>query len=150
MCYYTIIRYFFFNFMHDLFFIGQIILSAILGSILGWQREQLGKAAGLRTYALVSLGSTVFTHLSIYGFDNSDPSRVAAQIITGIGFIGAGTIIHREKGIEGLTTAAGLWATAGVGMAIGVGWYWQATLVAAVMFIIFLMTPPIQKRIFRR
>lgn len=125
--------------MEYISFIGQMLLSATLGGIIGWQRERIGKAAGLRTYALVSLGSTLLTLISQYGFQNgTDPSRVAAQILTGIGFIGAGTIIHREGGVEGLTTAAGLWAVAAVGMAIGVGWYWQAIFTTLVMMIVLL------------
>src|SRR3989338_652569 len=124
--------------MDYIIFIGQMLLSALLGGIVGWQRERAGKAAGLRTYAMVSLGSTLFTLLSIHGFAGAmDPSRIAAQILTGIGFIGAGTIIHKQDGVEGLTTAAGLWAAAAIGMAVGVGWYWQAVIATIIMFAVF-------------
>ena len=122
-------------------FLEQIVLSTLLGGFVGWQRERLGKAAGVRTFALVSMGSTLFTILSITGFGEAtgtDPSRIAAQILTGIGFIGAGSIIHKDGGIEGITTAAGLWAIAAVGMAVGVGWYWQSIIATLFIMIILL------------
>ena len=121
--------------MEYLFFLGKILLSAGLGSMLGWQRHHMGKAAGSRTYALVALGSTIFTIIS-YSATNGDTGRIAAQIITGIGFIGAGTILHKKSSIEGLTTAAGLWATSAIGMAIGFDWYIQAIIASVLMFII--------------
>lgn len=125
--------------MNYFIFTGQILLSAALGGIIGWQREKMGKAAGLRTYALVSLGSTLFTLISMYGFPNSpDQSRIAAQILTGIGFIGAGTIIHKESGVEGITTAAGLWAISAIGMAIAIGWYPQAIFTTLVIMLVLL------------
>ncbi len=105
--------------MDELFNVVQLILAIILGGMLGWQRERVGKPAGVRTHSLVTAGSTLFTVLSVHAFNSSDPARVAAQVIVGIGFIGAGTIIHREDRIEGLTTAAGLWMAAAIGMAIG-------------------------------
>jgi putative Mg2+ transporter-C (MgtC) family protein len=105
----------------------QILLAAVLGMAIGAEREHRHKSAGLRTYTLVSLGSCLFTILSVYGFSGSqgilDPSRIASQIVVGIGFIGAGMIILRENKIEGLTTAAGVWTTAGIGMAVGLGLY---------------------------
>ena len=99
-----------------------------LGASLGLQREFRGKAAGMRTYSLVTLGAALFTYLSIYGFSNqagADPTRVAAQIVTGIGFLGAGVVIFRpeQQHIEGLTTAAGMWVAAAIGMATGLGMY---------------------------
>ena len=99
-------------------FLGQMLLAIILGGLVGWQREHVGRAAGLRTYALVCMGSTLFTLLSSQAFFGGDPSRVASQIVVGIGFLGAGTILHKHGGIEFLTTAAGLWAMAAIGMAI--------------------------------
>lgn len=122
-------------------FIVQLLLAILLGSAAGWQRERIGKAAGLRTYALVCMGSALFTILSIHGFgsvDGTDPSRIAAQILTGIGFIGAGSIIHKGGGgIEGLTTAAGLWAIAAVGMLIGVGWLLHAIIATVGIILVF-------------
>ncbi len=112
-------------------FFFQILLAAILGMAIGAEREHRHRSAGLRTYTLVAIGSCLFTILSIYGFSNEvrvayDPSRIASQIVVGIGFIGAGMIILRENKVEGLTTAAGIWTTAGVGMAVGLGFYFVA------------------------
>jgi putative Mg2+ transporter-C (MgtC) family protein len=98
---------------------------------VGAEREMRDQAAGLRTHILVSVGSCLFTLVSVYGFAGFqgaraavDPSRVAAQIVTGIGFLGAGAIIRQGLNIHGLTTAASLWIMAAVGMAVGVGMYW--------------------------
>jgi putative Mg2+ transporter-C (MgtC) family protein len=121
----------------DFVFLFKILLSLILGGIIGWQRQHIGKAAGFRTFALVSVGSTLFTILSLDAFAG-DTARVAAQIITGIGFIGAGTIIHKKDSIEGLTTAAGLWAIAAIGMAIGASWYMEAIVSTFVLFLILI------------
>lgn len=106
----------------------RIIFSIILGSIIGLERELTNKSAGLRTQIMVCLGSCIFTILSIYGFSTAvtlyplgDPSRVAAQIITGIGFIGAGTVLRQGLTVTGLTTASTLWIVAAIGMACGCG-----------------------------
>jgi putative Mg2+ transporter-C (MgtC) family protein len=117
----------------QIFFVGQILLAIILGALIGWQREVRGKAAGGRTYALVCAGSALFTILSINAFPGSDPARVAAQIVVGIGFLGAGTILNRDNRIHGLTTAAGLWVSAAIGMAVGVGFYLVAIVGALLM-----------------
>lgn len=105
----------------------RLLVAAILASLIGLERERSHRAAGLRTYILVSIGSALFTLVGYYGFHstaiNRDPARVAAQIVTGIGFLGAGTILRQGVVIRGLTTAAGLWAAAAIGMACGVGWY---------------------------
>ena len=123
--------------MNELYFLGQVVLAAALGAVLGWQRERWGKSAGPRTYALVAAGSALFTILSIYGFGGmSESSRVASQIVIGIGFLGAGIIFQKENHIEGLTTAAGLWTTAAIGMAVGVRYF---VLAAGTTFIIFLL-----------
>ncbi len=119
-------------------FLFQIILSALLGGFIGLEREYRQKPAGFRTHLLVSVGSTLFTILSIEAFRNfggalTDPSRVASNILTGIGFIGAGAILHHEDRVVGLTTAAGLWLTAAIGMAVGTRFY---TLAVATTFII--------------
>ncbi len=106
----------------------RIVFAIILGSVIGLERELTNKAAGLRTQILVCLGSCLFTILSIYGFATAvtlyplgDPSRVAAQIITGIGFIGAGTVLRQGLTVTGLTTASTLWIVAAIGMACGCG-----------------------------
>jgi putative Mg2+ transporter-C (MgtC) family protein len=116
-------------------FTFQIILASILGLAIGFNRLKAGKLAGPRTYAFVALGSTLFTILSQDAFQGDD-TRIAAQIITGVGFIGAGMILHQTNQIQGLTTAAGLWAIAAVGMAIGTGWYVQACIVTAIMLLL--------------
>jgi len=126
-------------YMSYLTFLGQIILAAALGAGVGWQREHIGKAAGSRTFAMVAMGSAIFTLLSLRAFGAADTSRVAAQVLTGIGFIGAGTIIHKAGGIEGLTTAACLWAMAAIGMAVGAGWYGEAIIAAVMMFLILVI-----------
>jgi putative Mg2+ transporter-C (MgtC) family protein len=126
--------------MEYLYFTGQILLAVLLGGILGWQREKIGKSAGPRTYGLVAAGSALFTMLSLAAFGAGDPARIAAQILTGIGFIGAGVIIHKDGGaIEGVTTAAGLWAVAAVGMAVGVGWYVQAIIATFIMLVVLIL-----------
>ncbi len=121
------------------FLIGAL-LAIFLGGLLGWQREHIGKSAGLRTYALVTFGSAIFTMLSIHAFNINDQARVAAQIISGVGFLGAGMIIHKEGGIvEGLTTAAGLWTSAAIGMAVGAGWYIEAVTATLIMFLLLFI-----------
>ncbi len=106
----------------------RIIFAIILGSVIGLERELTNKSAGLRTQIMVCLGACIFTILSIYGFSTAvtlyplgDPSRVAAQIITGIGFIGAGTVLRQGLTVTGLTTASTLWIVAAIGMACGCG-----------------------------
>ena len=108
-------------------FILRLFVAGILGAVVGLDREYRAKEAGYRTHFLVSLGSALIMVVSQYGFqdvilENSvslDPSRVAAQVVSGIGFIGAGTIIIQKQFVRGLTTAAGIWATAGIGLAVG-------------------------------
>lgn len=112
-------------------FILRLFVAGILGAVVGLDREYRAKEAGYRTHFLVSLGSALIMVVSQYGFqdvilENSvslDPSRVAAQVVSGIGFIGAGTIIIQKQFVRGLTTAAGIWATAGIGLAVGSGMY---------------------------
>lgn len=125
--------------MYYLYFTLKMVLSILLGGMLGWQRIAIGKKAGPRTYALVSAGSTLFTILSMYAFGDNT-ARVASQIVTGIGFLGVGVIVHKQKRGEvvGLTTAAGLWAVAALGMAIGVGWIWEGV-IAAILFLFVLL-----------
>lgn len=97
----------------------RLAVATALGGLLGLEREATGKQAGLRTHALVGLGSALFTILSISGFQGGETSRVAAQIVSGVGFLGAGAIFRSGPLVKGLTTAAGLWAAAAVGMAAG-------------------------------
>ena len=126
--------------------IFQLVIAVVLGAAIGLEREYKGKEAGLQTYSLVSLGACVFTLLSfeLFNFFSGklgvafDPSRIILAVATGIGFIGAGVIIYREFHIEGITTAAGLWCTAAVGVAVGAELYLLA-LVATFLAIIVLV-----------
>ena len=112
-------------------FILRLFLAGIMGAVIGLDREYRAKEAGYRTHFLVSLGSALIMIVSQHGFGeildtpnvNLDPSRIASQVVTGIGFIGAGTIILHKQIVRGLTTAAGIWATSGIGLAIGAGMY---------------------------
>jgi putative Mg2+ transporter-C (MgtC) family protein len=112
-------------------FILRIFIAAILGGIIGLEREYRAKEAGFRTHFLVGLGSGLFMILSAHGFDDvvlteatrHDVSRIAAQVVSGIGFIGAGCIIFQKRAVRGLTTAAGLWVTSAIGMASGAGMF---------------------------
>jgi putative Mg2+ transporter-C (MgtC) family protein len=105
--------------------VARLALSLALGAVVGFERARNQQPAGLRTHMLVAVGSAMFTIISAYGFQGSsvDPTRIAAQIVSGIGFIGAGAILHERGSIKGLTTAASLWAMAAVGMASGAGLY---------------------------
>ena len=112
-------------------FVLRLVVAGILGVLIGLEREYRAKEAGYRTHFLVAVGSALLMIVSQHGFDGMlgkegvglDPSRIAAQIVTGIGFIGAGTIILNRQIVRGLTTAAGIWATAGIGMCAGAGMY---------------------------
>jgi len=131
---------------------SQILLSAALGMAIGAEREHRHKSAGLRTYTLVAIGSALFTILSLYGFSGTeakgfDPSRIASQVVVGIGFIGTGIVILRENKIEGLTTAAGLWVTAAVGMAVGLGFYLIAIFTTILILAVFVALTHLKKEI---
>jgi phosphate transport system regulatory protein PhoU len=104
----------------------KIVLALVLGGMVGLERERRHRPAGLRTFMLVSVGSCIFTILSRLGFIGGDPGRVAAQIVTGIGFLGAGVTIQRKGTVYGLTSAAGIWSVAAIGMAVGTGNYFLA------------------------
>ncbi len=123
--------------MAEVYMVLQVVLAMFLGGVLGWQREHWGKWAGPRTFALVSGGSALFTILSISAF-GADISRVASQIVVGIGFLGAGTILHKENRVVGLTTAAGLWMVAAIGMAVGVSYYILAITVSVLSLTTFM------------
>lgn len=118
-----------FNLVNNLIFVFNIILSTLFGLMLGFEREKRGKRAGLRTFSLICLGSTVFTMLSVYSFGASEPARIASTVVAGIGFIGAG-VIWKGGGdqtvVHGITTATDIWVSAAIGMAVGVGQYIMA------------------------
>ena len=111
---------------NDFELLGRLLLAAVLGGAIGAERELNDQAAGLRTHMLLTIGACLFTLISAYGFGGgigTDPSRLAAQIVTGIGFLGDGAIVRHGLTVKGLTTAASIWATASVGVAIGAGSY---------------------------
>jgi putative Mg2+ transporter-C (MgtC) family protein len=115
----------------------RLVVAAVLGAAIGLEREIHEHPAGMRTHLLVSVGSAAFTVLSIYAFQapGADPARVAAQIVTGIGFLGAGAILKEGATIRGLTTAASLWAVAAVGMAAGAGSWGVAAAITVIVFV---------------
>lgn len=124
-------------------FILRIFVAAVLGGIVGLEREYRDKAAGFRTHFLVALGSALFMIISAYGFEGAivspehrlDVSRIAAQVVTGIGFLGAGTIIFQKNAIRGLTTAAGVWVVAAIGLTCGAGMYLLAAAATAMVLL---------------
>ena len=117
---------------------GRLLLAAVLGMAIGIERTYRAKTAGIRTHFLVALGSALFMIVSRYGFGGTgDPGRVAAQIVSGIGFLGAGTIIMQKHVVHGLTTAAGMWVAAGIGMACAAGLY-SVALISTVLALVGL------------
>lgn len=127
----------------------RIVIAVLCGIAIGYERKNRGKGAGLRTHAIVALASCLMTIISQYGFEdffasaqnsnielNLDPTRIAAQIVSGIGFLGAGMIFIQKNVVTGLTTAAGIWATAGIGMAIGAGMYFLGISCVVVMVVV--------------
>ncbi|PAK98028.1 MgtC/SapB family protein [Lactobacillus kefiranofaciens subsp. kefirgranum] len=125
----------------------RIVVAALCGGVIGYERAIQRKSAGIRTHIVVAIASALFMIVSKYGFNDIlnmrdialDPSRIAAQIVTGISFIGAGTILVRKEQISGLTTAAGVWATAAIGMAIGAGMYFMGILSTVLLFLIQML-----------
>lgn len=121
----------------------KLLLSLVLGSVIGMERRRKGQIAGMRTFALICMGATLAMLVSIYipqeymGLKNGDPGRIAAQVISGIGFLGAGAIIQMKGSVKGLTTAAGIWMTAAIGLAVGAGMYMIS--IIAVLFILFIL-----------
>lgn len=114
--------------MEPMAILGRLLLAGVCSGLIGYERETARKAAGLRTHTLVGVGAAIFSIASISSFDAPDPSRIAAQIVTGVGFLGAGAIFRDGHIVSGLTTAAGLWVAASIGMAAGSGSYWLAAL----------------------
>lgn len=111
----------------------RLLLAAALGAGIGYQRERAGKVAGLRTHILIALGAALFTVVSVFGFSGAvDPSRVAAGVVAGVGFIGAGVIFRGEEGVAGLTTAASIWIVAAIGLAAGAGLYLISVIVTLI------------------
>jgi putative Mg2+ transporter-C (MgtC) family protein len=137
----------------DVELVTRLLTAALLGGVLGFERELRHKSAGLRTNILIAIGSTLFTLMSFEfsaGVPGADPTRLAAQIVTGIGFLGAGAIIRRDGGVQGLTTAATIWVNAAIGVAVGGGEYHLAFLATAVTVAVLLVLEPLEAAIARR
>lgn len=136
--------------------IKRILLAAIMGGLIGTEREINNRPAGLRTHILVTVGSTLIMLISIDGFHSvgtgalADPSRIAAQVVSGIGFLGAGTIMRTGTNINGLTTAASLWVSAGIGLGIGVGYYLGSILTGAIVLLTLMILGTLEKKVLKR
>ncbi len=136
---------------HSILF--RLLLSVFLGGLIGFEREKKKKDAGLRTHILVSMGSTLIMLTSTFLFDiyknvaGVDPGRIASNVVTGIGFLGAGTIIRSGHDVRGLTTAACLWVTAGVGLAVGCGFYFAAIMTSFLALFILLSLSRLEDKI---
>ncbi|APR38000.1 MgtC/SapB family protein [Paraburkholderia sp. SOS3] len=134
--------------------IARLVMAAALGSVIGFERERLSWAAGLRTHMLVCVGSTLIMIVSAFGFFDVlqnehvvlDPSRVAAQVVSGIGFLGAGSILLRGEIVRGLTTAASLWSVAAIGLAVGGGLYTASIAATIIILVILAGIKPIERR----
>ena len=116
----------------------RVLYAALLGAIIGFEREVHDKPAGLRTHMLVATGAALFTIMSYLAFPGADPARIAANVVVGIGFIGAGTILQMRNGVQGITTAASIWLAAAVGLTAGAGYYVLSGLTAILGFLILL------------
>jgi len=133
----------------------RLAVATMLGGLIGAERERVESAVGLRTHAIVALGSATFMLVSMFGFHNAglppavvlDPSRVAAQVVTGIGFLGAGVIIFRKEVVRGLTTAASIWLVAALGMATAGGLYLAAAGATVIALVILAMMKPLEQRL---
>lgn len=120
----------------------RLLVAVVLGALVGYERERAGKPAGVRTHGMVSLGAALFAVVSLHGFGNvGDPARVAAQIVTGIGFLGAGAILHQRVNVHGLTTVASLWVTAAIGLSVGVGMVLISLATAVLVFLLLRFGP---------
>jgi putative Mg2+ transporter-C (MgtC) family protein len=134
--------------------LSRLVLAALLGSVIGFERERMNWAAGLRTHMLVCVGAALMMLVSAFGFADVlgtknvvlDPSRVAAQVVSGIGFLGAGSILMRGEIVRGLTTAASLWSVAGIGLAVGGAMYTAAIGATVIIFIILAGVKPLERR----
>lgn len=133
----------------DMYALGKLMVAAVLAGLIGYERESRGRAAGLRTHILVSLGSclAVLTAEALSAkYPGVDPSRIASQIVSGIGFLGAGTIMRSKASVKGLTTAASLWVTACIGMAIGCGYMMGAALATGISLLCLYTLSPLKRQ----
>ena len=134
----------------------KLLLSMVLGAMVGLERRHKGQIAGMRTFALISMGATLAMLVSIYipekllGLtENGDPGRIAAQVISGIGFLGAGAIIQMKGSVRGLTTAAGMWMTASIGLAVGAGMYVVAVIASLLIILVLTLLELCEKHLFK-
>ncbi|WBW99212.1 MgtC/SapB family protein [Oceanirhabdus sp. W0125-5] len=125
----------------------RLSLAVILGGCIGFEREVRNRPAGLRTHVLVTLGATLIMLISMYGFNGGDPARLAAQVVSGIGFLGAGTILRDNSGVKGLTTAASIWVCGGIGLALGNGYYGGALVTTFFVLISLILLGLFERRI---
>jgi putative Mg2+ transporter-C (MgtC) family protein len=130
----------------------RLTAALVLGAVIGIEREYRGHPAGVRTMAMVSVGSCIFTAAGLFILPghNTDPTRIAAQVVSGVGFLGAGAIFRAESGIRGLTTAAAVWVVAAIGMTVGFGLYLLAAGGATVVLIGLVLVRPIEMHFFAR
>ncbi|ABR46790.1 MgtC/SapB transporter [Alkaliphilus metalliredigens QYMF] len=135
----------------------RLVLSALTGGLVGMEREANNRPAGLRTHVLVTLGSTLIMLISMYGFDGlgvdgqgGEPARLAAQVVSGIGFLGAGTILRTGNNISGLTTAASIWVCGGIGLAIGSGYYIGGLTTAGIVFFTLKSLGLVENKLFKK
>ncbi len=132
--------------------VARLLLSMLLGAIIGIERRRKGQIAGLRTFALISMGATLVMLISIYipqvylGLKNGDPGRIAAQVVSGVGFLGAGAIIQMKGSVRGLTTAAGIWMAACIGLAVGAGMYLISIVATALIIFILVNIERLEQR----
>jgi putative Mg2+ transporter-C (MgtC) family protein len=134
----------------DVELVQRLLLAAAAGGVIGVEREFRRKSAGFRTNILISMGAAVFTILSLSLGGATEPTRIAAQIVSGIGFLGAGAIIRTRAGVQGLTTAATVWVNAALGMAAGAGHYHLTAIAAVITLIVLLILAPIESALERR
>jgi putative Mg2+ transporter-C (MgtC) family protein len=127
----------------------RLALAAVAGMAIGIERELREQAAGLRTHMVVAIGACLFTIVGAYGFEGEplDPSRVASNVVTGIGFLGAGAIIREGVSVRGLTTAASLWVVAAIGTAVGLGMYWATGVATAITLLSLWALRPFRRRL---
>ena len=120
----------------------RLLQALVLGALIGYERERAGKPAGVRTHGMVALGAALFTVAALSGFGPStDPSRIVAQIVSGIGFLGAGAILQQRGSVHGLTTAASLWVTAAIGVTVGIGMFVMSLETAVLVFLLLRFGP---------
>ncbi len=142
--------------LNDWTVLGRLVLAAVLSGVIGFEREFHGRSAGFRTHILLCVGSALIMLTSIHMFDIFlgkvivDPGRIAAGVITGIGFLGAGTIMHFKSSIRGLTTAASLWVVAGIGLAVGSGFYSGAVITSIIAMITLMVFARLEDAMIRK